>query len=327
MIGFARGFTDWARTVPARERPEVVVGSSPHLIAAVAAGRASRLMGSKFVAEVRDIWPESLVDLGVSRWHPFVIWMGALERRLHGLADGLVTLLPKSVAYFEGRGVPRERICVVPNGIDLDEAPTDPRSEEPTDGFTVVYAGAHGVANGLDTLLDAAKLLRDEPVLFQLYGDGPERPRLANRVKAEGIVNVELKGAVPKAEVHGALRSAGAGLLVLSKMDVFRYGISPNKLFDYLAMGLPVVVSVDADLGGLGDCPAVVQTPAGDGKALAEAVRLLSKEDPCERRARGDQGRAFVEAHHDFKVLARRYSEFLTQIVAGAVPQSTENLR
>lgn len=327
MVGFAKGFADWARAVPGPERPEVVVGSSPHLFAAVAAGQAARQMGSKFVAEVRDIWPESLVDLGVPRWHPFVLWMAALERRLHSLADGLVTLLPKSVRYFEYRGVPKERICVVPNGIDLGDAPAVPKREGEPGPFRMVYAGAHGVANGLDTLLDAAKILQDVPVRFLLYGDGPERPRLAGRVQSEGIDNVELRGAVPKAEVHGALQSAGAGLLVLSKMDVFRYGISPNKLFDYLAMGLPVVVSVDADLGELGDCPAVVQTPAGDGAALAEAARLLAREDPCERAARGDRGRAFVAAHHDFKALARRYAEFLEQIVGGSVPQSSEKPR
>jgi glycosyltransferase involved in cell wall biosynthesis len=247
--------------------------------------------------------------------------MRSLERALLTSADGVVTLLPKSVDYFVGHGLTGDRVCVIPNGIDLGAVPPGTPPRRHSGPFEVVYAGAHGAANGLDTVLDAAAALRDVSVRFVLYGDGPERPRLAERVRNEGLDCVELRGAVPKVQIHEALARADAGLLVLSKMDVFRYGVSPNKLFDYLAMGLPVVVSVDADLGALGQCPAVVQTPAGDALALARAVRTLACEDERSREERGRQGRAFVEAHHDFGVLAVRYLDFLARVLGHDVPQ------
>jgi glycosyltransferase involved in cell wall biosynthesis len=285
-------------------KPDLVLGSSPHLFAAQGAARLARKHSCPFVLEVRDIWPQTLVDMGFSPWHPFVWWQKQIERELYQAARGLVTLLPGSESYFRESGF-RGPILTLPNGIDLAAVPA-PRPE-PEGPFEVLYAGAHGAANGLDVVLEASRLLPD--VRFTLLGDGPAKAKL--REQGRGLPNLTFEDPVPKAHIHERLSRAHVLLHVLADVKVFKHGVSPNKMFDYMAAGRPVVVSasVEGSPVQLADCG--IQIPAGNAEALAEAIRKLQNLGREGREALGAKGRAYVEEHHDLGRSAQRLSEFL----------------
>jgi glycosyltransferase involved in cell wall biosynthesis len=291
--------------------PDVIIGSSPHLMAADAAARRAKRLGVPFVAEIRDIWPQSLVDLGVSSRHPFVIYQAALEKRVYRCARGLITLLPGSVDYFTSRGVSKDKIVVIPNGIDLSLVPS-PQPEP--EGFTGIYTGAHGPANNLDVILDAAKLVDIPGFRVLLVGSGPEKTRLQERALAEGIPAVSFLDPVPKEDVFALLASANVCLHTLSDAKVFAHGVSPNKMFDYMSVGRPVIVSASVkdspvELAG---CGRVIR--AGDSVALAAALGELASLTSLERAALGQRGREYVQLHHDLTSLAATLANFLEGI-------------
>jgi glycosyltransferase involved in cell wall biosynthesis len=318
MRSFASRLLRVADTLPL-ERPDVIVGSSPHPYAADAGRRLAARYGIPFCCEVRDIWPGSLIDIaGASRWNPVVLHMGRLERRLYRSADRIFTLLPGSEGHIHERGGRPGSVVWIPNGIDPTLLPpvSPPEQGGP---FTLAYAGAHGVANGLDAVLDAAAILqRDhgrDDIRFLLIGDGPCKPALVQRVVDEGIELVEFRDPVPKSEIHGVLQQSDACLMPLKRGDVFRHGISPNKMFDYLAVARPVIFSVATPVNPVEKAGAGLTIAPEDPEALARAVLELSSLDPVERAAMGDRGRTYVLEHHDLSVLAKRVGEALREVV------------
>ena len=229
-------------------RPDVVLGSSPHLFAAWAAERLARRHRVPFVLEVRDLWPQSLVDLGsFSEGHPFIRWLEYIERGLYRRARHVITLLPGAKEHIVQKGGHPDRITWIPNGVDLRLLPP-PSPPESRDSLTFLYAGSHGLANNLDYLLEAiyhARRLRPELSLhFRFVGDGPEKPVLIQRARELGLENVTFEDTVPKYRIFEVLASADAFLVALQDTTLYRWGISLNKLYDYLAMARPIVLAV-----------------------------------------------------------------------------------
>jgi glycosyltransferase involved in cell wall biosynthesis len=174
----------------------------------------------------------------------------------------------------------------------------------------LVYAGAHGPANGLDVVLDAAALLRDKDagVEFLLIGDGPAKAGLVGRAKQLGLTNVTFREAVPKWRMPEVLASCDAGLMVLKDLPLFAFGVSPNKLFDYWGAGLPVICNVPGEVAGwVRDANGGLQTMDATPAALAQAVRTFMTLGPERRAALGMAGREWVRREHDRPVLAERF--------------------
>lgn len=328
MVAFAIGAYRLRRQLA---RPDVVVGSSPHPLAALAAAFMARRWGVPFVLEVRDIWPQTLVDVGrMAPRHPLVWVFRVVERALYRMAQRVVILLPGARTYLEEQGVARDRIILVPNGADLSLYP-DPRPAPRADPFRVVYAGAHGVANSLDTVLDAAAQLQQRrvPARFVLVGDGPERQRLLTRAAKQGLSSVEFRDPVPKQQIPGLVADCHAGLLLLKDAAVFRHGVSPNKLFDYMAAGRPVIFGVRAGNDPVADAGCGISIPPEDAGALADAVAALAAMTGEARDTMGARGRRFVEQRHAMPVLAGALEEALLSVwreaapaTAGAVPEA-----
>ena len=180
-----------------------------------------------------------------------------------------------------------------------------------------MYAGAHGPANGLDVVLEAAALLRDEPrVRFLLVGDGPSKPALVASAAAAGLGNVEFRDPVAKREIPRLFADADAGLMVLRDTPLFAFGVSPNKLFDYLGASLPVVCNVPGEVAGmLADAGAGEQAADGSAAALADAVRRMLAHPPERRAEMGRAGRAWVTREHDRPVLAQRLDALLSSLL------------
>lgn len=293
--------------------PDVVLGSSPQPFAALAAGVLAWRHGARFVYEVRDIWPQTLVELGrTSRWNPVILAFGWIERRCARRADAVVTLLPGSQPHLVRCGAPADRITWVPNGVDLAQAgPVRPAPRR--DGCHFLYAGAMGVANGLGQVVEAAALLRERAprIRVVLMGDGPELPRLRALAAARGASNVEFRAPVPKAAVHEALAGADAFLMILADSPVFRWGISPNKLFDYLAAGRPVVFAVNTPVDPVAEAGAGVRADPRSPEDLSRAMMAIEALGPEGRAAMGERGRRYVETHHDVERLAERFGAAL----------------
>lgn len=316
MLGFAaRAFAAGCR-IPAdpAERPDVIEGSSPHPFAAVAAWALAKRHRTPFVLEVRDLWPASLVELmGVSTHHPLIVGLGLIEKFLYRRADLVITLLPGSEKHIErvaGRPVPFEWI---PNGMDLSRvAPFTPLPEH--EGFTVMYAGAHGIPNALDTMLEAAEILQREgsDVRFVLIGDGKEKARHVAWARAHQLTNVEFRDPISKHELLATLPTADVLMITFKRTGLYKDGISPNKVFDYLSAGRPIVIAVDTPLNPVEAAGAGITTEPEDAEGVAAAVRTLRAMPLEERNAMGSRGRAYGEANHDLSRSALRLADRFT---------------
>lgn len=307
---FSRSLLQW---YPSSPRPTVVIGSTPHLFAAFSSLRVARDLGVPFVLEVRDLWPESLAVAG-RRPGPFYYTLAALANHLYHRADRIIVLARGAGDYLMTRGVPRERLRYIPNGVDVASAPVARSSG--SNRLRIVYAGAHGPANGLDTVLAAADLLRDdERIRFELIGDGPSKQTLQAEAVRRLLGNVVFHDSMSKERVGEFLADSDAGLMVLKDVPLFSFGVSPNKLFDYWAAALPVVCNVPGELEAwVHESAGGVQASDGSPRALAAAVRVLA-DLPAEKRVcMGVRAREWVTRHHDRPVLADQLERTLNEM-------------
>jgi len=324
IAAFLRRLGQWRQWLVGS--PDVVIASSTYPADIGAARRLARRHGAVLVWEVHDLWPLSPIELGgMSRWHPFIVWMQRAENAACRDADLVVSMLPCAAAHLREHGMVAEKFVHVPNGIDpaewgkADAVPLPAAhsaaiaAARARGHLLVAYAGTHGLANALDTLLDAAALSREAPLTWLLVGGGPDKAALQQRVTAEGHVNVVMLDPVPKAAIPTLLAAMDMLYLGLQSQPLFRFGISPNKLMDYMMAGRPVVCAVAAGNDPVADAGCGLSVAPGDAAAVAAGVARLAALPQSERYAMGERGRAFVQAHHTYPVLARR---FLDAVVA-----------
>lgn len=300
------------------DKPDIVIGSSLTLFAAFAAERLARRMRVPFVLEIRDLWPQTLIDMGMRPHHPAVVGFGMIERYLYRNSDKIVTLLPNASEYIALRGGRSKDITWIPNGVDL-EMMTFPCAPSPRDVFTVLYAGSHGLSDALDSVLDAAAILNERaPGLFcfRMVGDGPDKPRLCRRVEMENIANVRFDPPVPKREVFSLLQEADAFIITAKKTDLYRYGISPNKLHEYMAAGRPTIFAGSSHNDPVAEATAGITVAPEDSAAIAAAAESLAAMSIDERWNMGVRARRYVEERHDFSGLSRRLEEVLQSALA-----------
>ena len=308
-LSFSRALLE----LPLPEPPRIVIGSTPHLLAALAAWRIARRHRAPFVLEVRDLWPETLAVAGRRKGAGYLgMWM--LARHLYAVASRIIVLAEGTASYLARHGVPEHKLVFVPNGIDAARfiAPEVAGG----DACRLVYAGAHGPANGLDAVLDAAELLRARTdIRFVLVGDGPAKAQLVASAQARGLHNIEFRDPIPKPEMPAFLASCDAGLMVLKDVPVFAFGVSPNKLFDYWGAGLPVVCNVAGEVASpVAACDGGIQAASASGRALADAVLAIADRSAAERRAMGRRGREWVVEERDRARLAGRLEDVLVSL-------------
>lgn len=318
-------FTLSAATAALRvRRPDVVIATSPPLVAVIPGWLAARRHRARLVFEIRDLWPESAVTTGVLRERaPLTRLLYALERWACRVADRINVLTPAFRDDLVRRELASaEKIFFVPNGADLDlfsPGPADPvlRAELGWGSrFVVMYAGAHGRANAIGQLVDAAERLRDRPdILIASVGDGPERRQHEDRARRLGLDNIVFHGAQPKDRMPALVRACDVGAAVLQDNPTFRT-VYPNKVFDYMASERPTLLAIDGVARQLvcDEARAGVFAPPEDGAALAEAIRRLA-DDPRGRAEMGRSGRTWVVANASREALAARYLTHLSAVV------------
>lgn len=298
---------------------DLVMGTTPPIFQAVSALGVARLRRRPFLLEVRDLWPAFAIEMGVLR-NPILIALSRrLERFLYRRADHLLVNSPAYRDHLLRHGVPPGKVSFVPNGVDV--AMFDPaasgesfRRRYGLEGKCVaIYAGAHGMANDLDTVLDAAERLRDRPdIQVVLVGDGKERPRLEAEAVRRKLANVTFTGPIAKAAMGEVLAAADLCVATLRGIPMFATTY-PNKVFDYMAAGRPTLLAIDGVIrevveaagGGIFVAP-------GDGAQMAAAAARLA-DDPDLRRRMGAAARHHVEEHfnrdrqaEEFRALVRR---------------------
>jgi glycosyltransferase involved in cell wall biosynthesis len=302
-----------------RERYDLAFATSTPLTAGIPGIAARWLRRKPFVFEVRDLWPELPRAMGVIT-NPLLLGaMSLLEWASYRSASRCVALSPGIAQGIQRRGVPPDRISIIPNGSDLDlfgaSAPAQPPPGTADGDLVAIYSGTHGLANGLDAVLDAAAVLRArgrEDIRFVLIGQGSEKARLRARAGEEGLENVLFLDPLPKRQLAGLLRGADVGLQTLRNVPAFYYGTSPNKFFDYLAAGLPVLNNYPGWLAGMirdKDCGFAV--PPDSPQAFAEALEQAAS-DRVRLRAMGQNARRLAVEEFDRARLAGLWVGWVT---------------
>lgn len=286
----------------------LVWGTSPPIFQGFTAWLLARLKGKPFLFEVRDLWPAFAIGVGVLR-NPLLIRLSLwLERFLYRHADRVMVNSPGYLDHVSTRGA--RRVELVPNGADPAMFEPQSRGERfreqygLNDRFVVMYAGAHGMSNDLGVVLDAADELRDrQDIALVLVGDGKEKARLQDQAAARQLDNVHFTPPVPKCAMAGVLAAADACIAILKPLDLYKTTY-PNKVFDYMAAGRPVLLAIDGVIRQVVEkAGAGIAVPPGDAHAMAQAIRTLA-DDPQRSRAMGQAGRRCIEVNFDRAALA-----------------------
>lgn len=305
--------------VALREPADVVFATTTPLTAGIP-GIFARWMARKpFVFEVRDLWPELPKAMGAIT-NPAVLWlMSLLEWASYRSADRLVGLSPGIVEGITARGADKSRIAMVPNGCDLDLFAVPEEAWRPDgvrdDQLLAIFTGTHGNANGLDAVLDAAAVLKErgrDNIRIALIGQGREKPKLKAEVEKLELYNVLFLDPVPKTKLVGLMAGADVGLQVLKNVPAFYFGTSPNKFFDYIAAGLPVLNNYPgwlADLIGESNCGFAV--PPDDPAAFADAL-IEASEDRQALRRKGINAQVLAKTRFARSKLSTEWVQWVT---------------
>jgi lipopolysaccharide/colanic/teichoic acid biosynthesis glycosyltransferase/glycosyltransferase involved in cell wall biosynthesis len=304
---------------------DVVMSTTPPIFQPLSAWLVAVLRRRPLLLEVRDLWPEFAIALGVLK-NPALIRMArALEAFLYARATHILVNSPAYRDYLIGRGIAAEKISVVPNGVDPDMFPPGVdgrriRDEYDLDGrFVVTYAGALGQANDIPTLLEAAARLNresDKDVHFLLVGGGKEKENLRRQVRERQLTNVTIADPLPKADVPALLAASDACVAILRDIPMFRTTY-PNKVFDYMAAGRPIVLAIDGVIRDVVErSQGGIFVPPGDAEALAGAVRFMRDHRP-QAEEMGRRGRDYVRTHFNRHQQAVDFERVLESVVSG----------
>lgn len=302
------------------DKPDAILCSSPSPIAFLGAERLAKRFKARLVFEVRDIWPLTLTEIGgYSPKHPFIRVMQWVEDRAYRQSDAVVSNLKNAVEHMVSRGMNRDKFTWVPNGFSLDEVnqnvPLNNHAvaQLPTGKFIVGYTGTLGVANALDTFISAAEQLKEHSdIAFVLVGGGKEKHRLQQLVKNKQLHNVSFIDPIPKVEIQAMLSQFDACFIGLTKDPLFRFGVSPNKLFDYLYSDKPIIYAIDSgEYKPVQEANAGFQIEAENPEALAAAVLNLYQTPAEERAIMGVNGHKTALAQYEYGNLAKQLAQVL----------------
>ena len=287
----------------------------------------ARLKGKRWLLEVRDLWPEFAIQVGALRNRGLVGLSEWLEGFLYRHSDEIVVNSPGFVEHIQNVDPSAKEILIVPNGVELvgdrlEGSRESPEASERTGSllrethglngkFIALYAGAHGMANDLSQLVDAAASLQQDPrIAIVLVGDGPEKIALEERARAERLNNLLFLPPVEKASVSALIAEADCGLAVLKAIPMFATTY-PNKVFDYMALELPIVLAIDGVIRQVVEAAeAGITVAPGDGAAIGEAIRRLA-DNPEAAKDMGRKGQVYVEARFERRLMAEKMEEVL----------------
>lgn len=325
MLEFTARSWFLARRLAEGQKPDVVIASSTYPLDIYAAARIARIAGAALVFEVHDMWPLTPQLLGgLSERHPFIRIMQHAEDYYCRHADLVVSVLPNAIEHLATRGLTPDRYVVIPNGVDT--TPDRPLQIPPKDHLSVlerahaggrsvvIYAGSQGLSNRLEALLHAATLVRDIPLQFVLVGQGPEQESLEQLAIDLELLNVSFLPPVPRDQLNGLFALADIAYAGVSPSYLYHYGISLNKLYDYMMAGVCVLFAGNADVFNdvVSESGCGLSVPHAVPEDIACGIRRLLTLSGQERTQLGQKGREYVRQHVDYTVLAQQYETALS---------------
>lgn len=313
-----------ARKISEEFKPDVVISSSTYPLDTYPAQRIAKYSGARYIHEAHDLWPLTLIELaGWSEKHPFIRMLAAGERSALSKSDAVVGLFAGQADYMLEHGLQsREKFHHIPNGIVMedweDPAPLDKEHAElisqmrEQGKFIICYLGGHALSNALDTLLDAAMLLEDDDRFeFVLVGGGVEKERLQQRVKDESINNLFFLPPVHKKQVPSLLSQMDALYVGAEPCSLYRFGVSMNKVYDYMMAAKPIIYGVEAANNDVADARCGISIEPGNADAIRTAVLSLYSLDEKDRCEIGLRGKKWVTENCDYTKLAALFLEVL----------------
>lgn len=296
------------------QKPDVVLYSSPSPIGSLAAQSLAKFFKVPFIFEVRDIWPLTLIELGGhSANHPFIRLMQWIEDRSYQKAKFAFSNLFNAVEHMQNRGLDKAKFHWVPNGVSLAEVSAkEPLSVDifkqlPKDKFIVGYTGTIGVANAIDDLIEAAQLVSHHPdIHFVLVGSGKEKQEMQNKVQDLKLTNISFIDPIPKKQIQSMLEHFNVCYIGWQKNPLYRFGIAPNKLPEYLYAGKPIIHAFSGKGDVVQQANAGITIEAEDPQAIADAVIQLYKLSDFERSVLGNNGHQYVLQHLEYKMIAEK---------------------
>lgn len=297
-------------------KPDAVIASSTYPLDIYPAHRIAKRCNAKLCFEIHDLWPLSPMEIGgFSEKNPAIVILQRAEDFAFKNSDVIVSILPNADKHIRERGFSTDKFVYVPNGIltgEKNEAPMEKTIERLQElkeqgYFLVGYTGNHSPANVLDTMIDAAKKTTDEKVKYVLVGKGNVKNQLMEYAKANNVTNIKFLDPVLKDNMDNVLELLDIGYIGLKKQNLFNYGVSPNKLFDYMMASLPVIYAVEASNDPVKDSNCGISVPAENPDAVVEAVMKIKNLSEEEKIKMGGNGKKYVLDNHMYEGLADKF--------------------
>ncbi len=319
ILTFCLKLSAHARKMAHVYRPDAVIASSTYPSDIYSAAKIARKAGARLYFELHDLWPLTPMVMGnLPWWNPLIMLLQHGENTAFSRAHKIISILPNADRYIRERGYDSSKFVYIPNGVIASE-----REEKTVDlpqiktlqalrkdgWFLVGYTGNHSVANALDFFIDAATLMENQKVKFVLVGGGNHKEALMERAKK--TKNVLFLHSVPKTAMNTLLAELDVAYMGLAKSRLFDYGVSPNKLFDYMLAACPVIYAVESSNNPVKEAGCGITVPVGQPEAIAEAVDHLMEMAEADRYEMGRKGLAYVLKNHDYPTLAKKFADAL----------------
>ncbi len=325
MFSFIRQLYKQRKQLETEKPFDIVIASSTYPLDIYPAQKIAKEHDAKLVFEVHDLWPLSPMELsGMSPWHPFIMMLQHAENYACKNCDKVISLLPNADRHLIKHGMNQRKFSCVPNGVVLEDWKPDvslvPEEHRKlidrlkSEGKTVVgYLGGHGPSNALEDLIQVAKILKNEPIAFVLVGKGSDKEKLIQECHNLELTNIHFLPPVPKTIVSGVYSLMDLLYSGWRNKPLYRYGVSPNKILDYMLSGKPIVHAVASPNDLVADAKCGISVPAEDCPAIAEAIQKLSSLTIAQQEEIGNRGAEFVKEHLQYSNLAKQFLDHINE--------------
>lgn len=303
--------------------PNAVIASSTYPLDIYPASRIANVTNAKLVFEIHDLWPLTPMEIGgYSEKNPAIVALQKAEDFAYRNSDAIISILPCADKHIKNRGFSTEKFCYVPNGVLINPNNEEAKIAEvdqikildkfKKEGYFLIgYTGNHSIANALDTFIDAAKLCKDIKAKFILVGSGNDKEKLMDYAKSNDISNVEFLPPVKKENINAVLERLDVAYIGLKRERLFSYGVSPNKLFDYMLAKKVIIYSIEAGNDPVSEANCGVSVPAENPQEIYLAIKNIMKLSGEERMKLGENGYQYVINNHQYSKLAKKFVEQL----------------
>lgn len=291
-------------------KPDIIYCSCPHPFNGLISLYLSKKYKCKFILEIRDLWPETWVEMGAMTEKNLVYKIFAyIEKLLYKKADKIIGLMP-GIEAIKQKGVAENKIIWISNGVDLEEFDKnyfkEPVYKFDKNKFNITYTGSIGIANALDEIFEVAKELQEENIMFNIIGEGPLKDKYINYCKENNINNIKFYNSIFKNEVPALLKESDTLIVTTKKCNLYKYGISFNKIFEYLAAAKPIIISYDTEYDFIKKANCGFSIPAENNKEMLNNILKIFSLSKKEKQILGENGRKYAEENFSMKILGKK---------------------